>query len=45
MVKVELLRAETEAARVYLNAFKILEAQEPHIYPDCKQELERIRRP
>jgi hypothetical protein len=60
MVKVELSRAETEAARVYLFAFKTLEALaaseadlkgvsndtplEPHLYPDCKRELERIRR-
>jgi len=43
MVKVELSRAEIRAARVYLNAFKILEALEPHLCPDCKREFERIR--
>jgi hypothetical protein len=31
MAKVELWRAEIEAARVYLNALKILEALEPRL--------------
>ena len=44
MAKVELSRAETEAAWVYLNAFKILEALEPHLCPDCKRDLQKIRR-
>jgi hypothetical protein len=39
MVKVELSRAETETARVYLNAFKTLEALESHLCPNYKREL------